>query len=120
MAIMKQIPWWQWLPLPWRKWRLVGHEEAGDEVPIRLPPKGIVLVGPPEHPTWAAFDCPCGHGHRLMVNLDPSRRPFWRIESLCPLSLHPSIDNVTSERRCHFFVFRGRIIWARDEWRSAL
>lgn len=118
MADVKPISWWHWLPLPWRTWRLVGHVEAGDEVPDRLPRKGVVLVGPPERPSWLAFDCPCGHGHRLMVNLDSRRRPSWRVESLRPLSIRPSIDNITSERRCHFFLLRGKITWARDEWRS--
>jgi hypothetical protein len=114
MARVKQIPWWQWIPLPWRRWRLVGNVDAGDEVPHRLPRKGVVLVGPPDSPTWAAFDCPCAQGHRLMVNLDQRRRPAWRVESLSPLSIRPSLDDITPTRRCHFFISRGRITWARD------
>jgi len=51
-----------------------------------------------------------------MVNLEKTRRPAWRIESLRPLSIRPSIDNVTPERRCHFIVRDGKITWARDEW----
>ena len=46
-----------------------------------------------------------------MVNLDRSRWPFWRIESSKPLSIRPSIDIVTQERRCHFFVLCGKICW---------
>ena len=46
MAGMKSlIAWWQSLPLPWRGWRIVTHVLAGDEVPERLPHRGIVLVG---------------------------------------------------------------------------
>lgn len=108
---------WQRLPLPWRSFRLVGRVDAADEVPDRLPRKGIILVGPADEPTWAAFDCPCGRGHRLMVNLDRTRRPAWRLESVYPLSLRPSIDNITPQRRCHFFVSGGKITWARDERR---
>lgn len=118
MAGVKHVSWWQWMPLPWRKWRLVGRVEAGDEVPDRLPRKGVVLVGPAERPTWAAFDCPCGRGHRLMVNLDKTRRPAWRVESLRPLSIRPSVDDITKGRRCHFFISNGRITWARDERRK--
>jgi hypothetical protein len=113
------IPWWQWLPLPWRKWHRVARVNAGDEVPDRLPRRGVVLVGPAEHPTWAAFDCPCGRGHRLMVNLDKTRIPAWRVESLSPLSLRPSIDDITPERRCHFFISNGKITWAHNEQRSS-
>lgn len=112
MAGMSLIRWWRSLPLPWRMWRAVGHVSAGDEVPNRIPRRGVVLVGPQSHPTWAAFDCPCGEGHRLMLNLDSTRWPTWRIESLRPLSIRPSIDNLTADRRCHFIMRKGRITWA--------
>lgn len=107
--------WWQSLPLPWRAWRVVGYVPAGDEVPERLPHKGVVLVGVPDRSTWAVFDCPCRTGHRLMVNLDKGRRPAWDIEHHRRLTIRPSIDDVTPERRCHFLVRRGRITWASDD-----
>lgn len=106
------IRWWDWLPLPWRKWRLIGCVSAADEVPERLPPKGVIIVGSVGQPKWAAFNCPCGHGHQMMINLDSTRAPTWRIESLRPLSIRPSIDDITLERRCHFLVTRGKITWS--------
>ena len=113
MAGMKSlIAWWQSLPLPWRPWRIVGQVGAGDEVPELLPQRGVVLVGAPESPTWAVFDCPCRTGHRLMVNLDRTRHPFWTIQSRRPLSIRPSIDDITLERRCHFIIRGGKLIWA--------
>ena len=113
MARMKKlIAWWQSLPIPWRAWRIVGYVNAGDEVPNRLPDRGVVLVGKPALPTWAVFDCPCRTGHRLMVNLDRTRHTYWSIDSLKPLSIHPSIDDITSKRRCHFIVRGGKIRWA--------
>ena len=118
MAGMKKlIDWWQSLPLPWRAWRVVGHVVTGDEVPARMPDKGVVLVGSPRSATWAAFDCPCRTGHRLMVNLDRARHPFWSVDSLKPLSIHPSIDDITLERRCHFTVRGGRINWTHYDRR---
>ena len=111
-GIKKLMAWWQSLVLPWRTWRIVGQVGAGDEVPDQLPDRGVVLVGESGRATWAAFDCPCRTGHRLMVNLDMARHPFWSVESLKPLSIRPSIDDITPERRCHFFVRRGRIHWA--------
>ena len=113
MAGLKRlIARWQSLPLPWRSWRIAGQVEAGDEVAEHLPYRRVVLVGAPEHPTWVVFDCPCRTGHRLMVNLDPARHPFWRIESPRPLSIYPSIDNLTLERRCHFIIRNGKLRWA--------
>ena len=106
------VAWWRSLPFPWRRWRIVERVSAADEVPGRLPPQGVVLVGEADRPAWAIFDCPCGTGHRLMVNLDRARHPFWTIERLAPLSIRPSIDNITPERRCHFFVRSGEIRWA--------
>ncbi len=47
-----------------------------------------------------------------MVNLDKTRRPVWKIESRIPLSIRPSIDSVTPERRCHFTIRAGKTIWA--------
>ena len=118
MAGMRRlIVWWQSLPLPWRVWRVVGQVGEGDGVPDRLPDKGVVLVGAPGSATWAAFDCPCRTRHRLMVNLDRSRHPFWSVDCLKPLTIRPSIDDITPERRCHFFVRGGRISWAHYDRR---
>ena len=106
------IAWLRSLPLWLRSWRIVGRVDAGDEVPDCLPEKGVVIVGAPGHPTWVALDCPCRAGHRLMVNLDKTRRPFWNVDSVKPLTIWPSIDNITSERRCHFIIRGGRVHWA--------
>jgi Family of unknown function (DUF6527) len=46
-----------------------------------------------------------------MLNLDPRRRPHWAVTQDKPLTIRPSIDDQTSERRCHFVVREGRIRW---------
>ena len=121
MAGLKNlIVWWHQLPLPWRGWRVVGRVGAGDEVPDRLPNKGVVLVGAPGIETWAAFDCPCRRGHRLMVNLDRARQPVWSIDSLKPLTIRPSINNITAERQCHFVVRGGKVDWSHYDRRVTL
>lgn len=112
MAKLGHIAWWQWIALPGRNWRIVTRVEAGDEVPDRLPRRGVALIGPAESPTWVAFDCPCARGHRLMVNLDAARHPAWRITKTKPLSIRPSVDDITQERRCHFIMDKGRVKWA--------
>jgi len=47
-----------------------------------------------------------------MVNLDPSRQPSWRIVHTTPITLEPSVDDITIERRCHFIMDAGKIKWA--------
>jgi len=47
-----------------------------------------------------------------MVNLDPSRQPSWRIVHTKPITLEPSVDDITIERRCHFIMDAGKIKWA--------
>ena len=96
----------------WRPWRIAGYVGAADEIPDQLPPKGVFLVGVEGSPTWAALDCPCRRGHRLLVNLDRSRRPVWTIDSIKPLTIRPSIADIAFGRQCHFWVRRGRISWA--------
>ena len=113
MAGMRRlISWWQSLPLPWHPWRVAEHVAAVDEVPDLLPSRALVLVGARGRPTWAVFDCPCRTGHRLLLNLDRTRYPFWVIESRKPLSIRPSIDDITPKRRCHFIIRNGRLRWA--------
>jgi hypothetical protein len=104
--ILRLIDW-----LPRRRWRVVAWVDAADEVPTRLPRRGAVIAGPESEPHWLVFDCPCRRGHRVMLNLDPRRRPIWRITQTQPLTVRPSVDDHTSERRCHFFVREGRINW---------
>ena len=110
-GIKRLLAWWQSLPFPWRPWRIVAAVDAGDAVPQQLPHRGVVLVAALGRATWAVFDCPCGTGHRIMVNLDRARRPFWRIDSRRPLSIHPSIDDITAEGRCHFVIRHGKLSW---------
>lgn len=84
------------------------------EVPAEVTRHELAVVGTVEHPKWAVLECPCGRGHQLTVNLSRQRRPFWRlsIEKREP-SLGPSIDS-GSPYRCHFWLRRGRVEWARD------
>lgn len=100
---------------PWRRWRIVEHVADVDLVDERIPRKGVVFVGTADQPKWAVLDCPCRDRHRLIVNLDSGRRPVWRIETLEPLSIRPSIDDHTPDRRCHFTIARGRIRWAHHD-----
>ena len=100
--------------LPFRRWHIVGRYQDLDELPDDLPRRGAALVSAPGRLKWIVFDCPCGTGHRIMLNGDHSRRPFWRVVSSSPLSIAPSVDFRGTERRCHYFIRSGRTMWAKD------
>lgn len=114
MAGAMKIPWWQWWPL--RAWRTVGVVESADEIPDRLPRRGAVLVGAPGRFKWVSFDCPCRRKHRVLLNTDRARRPFWAVEvsDRGRLSISPSIDQLDGGRRCHYFVRDGKTLWTKD------
>ena len=107
---MNKIRWWQWLPI--FGWRVVAVVDLADEVPDRLPRNGVVLVGQTKKPKWVAFDCPCRAGHRILLNTDSSRRPYWSVTTSEKISITPSVDYNTAEKRCHYFIRNGNIKWA--------
>ncbi|WP_409996299.1 DUF6527 family protein [Rhizobium leguminosarum] len=107
-----KIAWWHWLPF--QRWRIVGESDSADEIPDRLPRNGVALVGDTEWAKWIVFDCPCRKGHRIMLNADPGRKPCWTLNQTKPVTISPSIDFRDSQRRCHYFIRSGRILWAKD------
>ncbi len=115
MADNLDISWWQRLPV--HGWRIVGVVESADEIPQKLPRNGAVLVGTRTYPKWIAFDCPCRSGHRILLNADKARRPYWSVTTQGNLTIYPSIDYRDANGRCHFFIRNGRITWAygRDD-----
>jgi hypothetical protein len=108
--ISKTISW-----LTFWKWKIIGTVEAADEIPSYIPKKRAILVGSKKHPKWLVFDCACGTGHRIMLNLDVGRRPTWRILKTDPLSLLPSVDFRNNQMRCHYFVRGGKIEWIHHD-----
>ncbi len=112
MAEMTKISWWQWLPF--FRWRVVAFVDSADNVPEKLPRNGAVLVGPPARPKWIVFDCPCRRGHRIMLNTDKARLPYWSTTVKGRLTISPSIDSNHAMRRCHYFIRNGRIQWVYE------
>lgn len=92
-----------------------GQVESADEIPDKLPKNTAVIVGSATQPKWIAFDCPCRSGHRIMLNLDRGRSPFWQLSTVDgPLSLSPSVNYYDGRRRCHYFVRNGKVDWMGD------
>ncbi len=109
MGNLDRIRWWEWLPF-WR-WRLVGAVGEADDIPQHLPRNGVVLIGAQANLKWLAFDCPCRAGHRIMLSLDRTRTPYWSFSQTEHLSIVPSIDFRSGDKRCHYFITNGRIVW---------
>lgn len=83
------------------------------DLPESLSRHQLALVGSPQRPKWLAFECPCGEGHRLQVNLSAARSPSWRLVlAETGPSVFPSIDFDAAEQRCHFWIRDGRVRWS--------
>lgn len=108
-----------WLDSAWfaPSFRCVSVVESADDIPSTMERNAAVLVGSSQYPKWIAFDCPCGKGHRIMLNLDRSRYPFWSAhQDRDRLSISPSVDYEDECRRCHYFIRNGKVIWVGDSY----
>lgn len=106
--------WFNRLPLPWRHWRVTNVVDSAADVPERLPHRGAALVVYTNAGLgWLVFDCPCSGRHRVMLNLDQTRDAAWCVLELDPLTIVPSVDDMSGSTRCHYFIHAGRVIWAR-------
>jgi hypothetical protein len=104
--------WWQGLrALTSRPVTIRSGVSSVFDVPAELRRRTAVLVAKGGVEQWLIFDCPCGAGHRVMLNVDPTSCPTWRIIDHERLTLRPSVDEVTEHGRCHYFISKGKVIW---------
>ena len=82
-------------------------------IPDPIPRQAVVVVG--QSAKWAVFECPCGNGHRVTLNLAHQGGPRWQLTATPRLSLNPSIDVLGAQRRCHFWIRDGRAKWVAEE-----
>ena len=105
-----------------RAWRWLVRSFAGDggflavdvdDVPDRLLPTRVYVVGARGSPWSAAFLCPCGCQEVIQLSLMEDDSPSWsiRVDLAGRPTLRPSINRVRG-CRSHFFVRAGRIEWA--------
>lgn len=90
--------------------------EQADDVPTVIPPRRAFLVGNWRRRKWLVFDCPCASGHRIMLNLDRRRRPFWRLRASRRrwITVSPSVAYRGTGRSCHYVLRNGRVLWLRS------
>lgn len=91
----------------------VEYYRSVAELPKLIRRRTIAIVRSEGRYKWVAFECPCGYGHRVLLNLDPGRKPSWNLVRERPPTINPSID-VQEARRCHFWIKSGQIQWVPD------
>ncbi len=85
--------------------------DSMDSLPIRLG-RTIYIVSRGGEPRWVVFDCPCGCGARIDVNLMKSKCPSWDLfEEEGAVTLRPSLWQPAGTCMSHFFIERNRVRW---------
>ena len=101
--------WWRRRHLTPARFKTMSFYEGRDAVPAEVPRQTIAVVGTLERPKWAIFECPCGRGHQITVNLSDSRHPSWKITATRRgPSLHPSVD-AYEPYDCHYWIRGGTV-----------
>jgi hypothetical protein len=75
----------------------------------------LYLIGDKAEPWCAALQCPCGCKADVRLSLIPTDTPRWKARRSFAggVTIYPSIWR-TKGCRSHFYVFKGRIVWARS------
>jgi hypothetical protein len=89
--------------------------ESMTELPENL--KNVIyVVGTAAKYKWVVFNCPCGCGERLDVNLMRSRHPFWKLNlEGGKASLSPSVWVPTDRCGSHFWLIDSQVHWFRKK-----
>jgi hypothetical protein len=82
----------------------------------QLKDKEIIIVSYEKFKKWAFLRCPCGCNETILISLMPNQLPNWKatIDKYNRITLSPSIRK-NDGCRSHFFVKKGKIIWASDD-----
>ena len=83
------------------------------ELPSPLHSRTVYIVIEGKQKIHAALICPCGCRSTILLNLLKDSYPYWKISkgNIQGLTISPSIWK-TSGCKSHFFIRRGKIIWA--------
>ncbi len=118
IQLFRRVQRWVAARLRRKQARLIACNETVGHVldlPQRLFAGQAILVARADTHDWLAFDCPCGRGHQLLMNLSGSRRPRWRMTALDngAVTLAPSVDSHSEHGRCHFWLREGKVSWVQ-------
>jgi len=91
-----------------RRYKIIKFLASLSDVPDQVG-NDIYIVGTSGTSKWVVFDCPCGEGHKLTVNLMKSSYPRWRMKmSRDGISLSPSIVVTDHPCKSHFWLESNR------------
>lgn len=78
--------------------------------------KSMVLIRDAHGPRWLQFNCPCGCGEAVWVNLRRGAGPAWslRVDNRGQVSLWPSVVR-NSGCMSHFVLHSGRAYVIADD-----
>lgn len=113
MSLLKSIAnWWA----RWRRRRAFSGAvfvSSRSDLPSRLQPDRIYIVGDLPHAKWASFMCPCRKGHRLDVNLMYTQTPRWTllVGNDSKVTLKPSVWVQDHTCASHFWIVGNGVRW---------
>jgi hypothetical protein len=97
-----------------QKYSKITFVNSIGEVPENLG-SGIFIVQRGGVNRWAIFQCPCGGGERIEVNLMRSKCPNWDMKITGnKISLWPSIVVRDTNCRSHFCLRNNKVYWVKD------
>lgn len=82
-------------------------------VPADLDRHTIHLIEIGGEARWAIFECPCGRGHPIAVNLADGPHPHSSLD-VREVTINTQVETNHSERRCRFRVTNGRVTWEQS------
>lgn len=85
-----------------------------EDFPDKVKDKVIYIVGEGRFHWVLVFQCPCGCGHTIQLNLLNEADPCWtfQISKKHEISIWPSVWRTTG-CKSHFIVQNGKIEWVR-------
>lgn len=90
-----------------------------EDFPDEIETNCIYFIGTTKTQQYAIFQCPCGCGRVVELNLNPKSSPLWSVKwnVMGTVSFTPSIWR-KSGCRSHFFFKHGQIIWCDPAFSS--
>ena len=84
----------------------------GDELPVKLPRRDVVLASEDGEPYVIGMRCPCGCGRRLEMMASAEITPHWKVNAdrRGRVTLHPSV-HLQVGCLSHFWLRNGRVKW---------
>ena len=93
--------------------------QIASDVPNKIKKEIVYIIQNDGYPWQIIMLCPCGCNKNLQMNLMKDYKPWWsfEVDKKNRITLYPSIHRIVG-CRSHFFIKKGKVIWASDYNRS--